>query len=146
LTVHLGVPEDFVDWHWATQLNQARAVTYATTTADGGRVRPAPSSGSSTTAGRSPRGQIDSLGRPKPLWYALRRAFAPRNLVFATDDEQLSVAVLNDTDQPWRGEIRFTRECFDGETVAQASIPVDVAPRGSRPLTVPSEVALAADR
>ena len=28
LAPHLGVPEDFVDWHWATQLNQARAVTY----------------------------------------------------------------------------------------------------------------------
>ena len=24
---HLGVPDDFTDWHWATQLNQARAVT-----------------------------------------------------------------------------------------------------------------------
>lgn len=24
-------PDDFVDWHWATQLNQARAVGYAIT-------------------------------------------------------------------------------------------------------------------
>jgi hypothetical protein len=25
LTPHLGVPDNFADWHWATQLNQARA-------------------------------------------------------------------------------------------------------------------------
>ena len=47
-------PEDFADWHWATQLNQARArpVRHASTTGRGGRAPRARSSGSSTTAGR----------------------------------------------------------------------------------------------
>jgi beta-mannosidase len=54
LAPHIGVPDSFADWHWATQLNQARAVTYAIDHyADGGRGRRARSSGSSTTAGRS---------------------------------------------------------------------------------------------
>jgi beta-mannosidase len=144
---HLGVPEDFVDWHWATQLNQARAVTYAIDHYRRWWPR---------TAGAvvwqlndcwpvTSWAAIDSLGRPKPLWYALRRAFAPRNLVFVTENEQLSVAVLNDTDQPWRGEIALTRERFDGETLAQASVPVDVGPRSATPLTVPNQVASPAD-
>jgi beta-mannosidase len=147
LAPHLGVPEDFVDWHWATQLNQARAVSYAIDHYRRWWPR---------TAGAvvwqlndcwpvTSWAAIDSLGRPKPLWYALRRAFAPRNLVFATENEQLSVAVLNDTDQPWQGEITLTRERFDGETLAQASVPVDVGPRSSTPLAVPAEVASPAD-
>ena len=55
------------------------------------------------------------------------------------------MAVLNDTDQPWRGEIAVTRERFDGETLAQASVPVDVGPRSSTPLAVPAEVASPAE-
>ena len=147
LAPHLGIPEDFVDWHWATQLNQARAVTYAIDHYRRWWPR---------TAGAvvwqlndcwpvTSWAAIDSLGRRKPLWYALRRAFAPRNLVLATEQEQLAVAVLNDTDQPWRGDITLTRERFDGEILAQASVPVDVGPRSSTPLAVPPEVASPAD-
>jgi beta-mannosidase len=147
LAPHLGVPEDFADWHWATQLNQARAVTYAIDHYRRWWPR---------TAGAvvwqlndcwpvTSWAAIDSLGRAKPLWYALRRAFAPRNLVFATENDQLSVAVLNDTDQPWQGEITLTRERFDGVTLAQASVPVDAGPRSSTPLAVPAEVASPTD-
>ncbi len=47
LAGHLGVPVDFEDWHWATQLNQARAVEHAVTHyRAGGRAPPAGSSGS----------------------------------------------------------------------------------------------------
>ena len=105
LVPHLGVPDEFVDWHWATQLNQARAVAYAIDHYRRWWPR---------TAGAivwqlndcwpvTSWAAIDFEGRPKPLWYALRRAFAPRNLVFATEDGILSVVLLNDTDQPWRG-------------------------------------------
>jgi beta-mannosidase len=147
LAPHLGVPEDFVDWHWATQLNQARAVAYAIDHYRRWWPR---------TAGAvvwqlndcwpvTSWAAIDSLGRLKPLWYALRRAFAPRNLVFTTEKEQLSVAVLNDTDQPWRGEITLVRERFDGEPLAQTTVPVDVGPRSSTSLTVPDDVGPPAD-
>jgi beta-mannosidase len=147
LAPHLGVPEDFADWHWATQLNQARAVSYAIDHYRRWWPR---------TAGAvvwqlndcwpvTSWAAIDSLGRRKPLWYALRRAFAPHNLVFVSENDRLSVAVLNDTDEPWRGEITLTRERFDGENVAQASVPVDVGPRSSVPLPVPDEVASVAD-
>ena len=85
---HLGVPDDFADWHWATQLNQARAVTYAIDHYRRWWPR---------TAGAivwqlndcwpvTSWAAIDFEERPKPLWYALRRAFAPRNVVFATED------------------------------------------------------------
>ncbi len=58
LEPHLGVPNDFADWHWATQLNQARAVTYAIDHYRRWWPRtPARSCCSSTTAGQSPRGR-----------------------------------------------------------------------------------------
>ena len=74
---HLGVPDDFVDWHWATQLNQARAVAYAIDHYRRWWPR---------TAGAivwqlndcwpvTSWAAIDFEERPKPLWYALRRAF-----------------------------------------------------------------------
>ena len=112
LAPHLGVPDDFADWHWATQLNQARAVTYAIDHYRRWWPR---------TAGAivwqlndcwpvTSWAAIDFEERPKPLWYALRRAFAPRNVVFATEDGIVSVVVLNDTDQPWQGELELSRQ------------------------------------
>ncbi|MFD0664231.1 glycoside hydrolase family 2 protein [Thermocatellispora tengchongensis] len=62
LAGHLPVPSDFDDWHYLTQLNQARAMAFGVahlrSLAPGAWAR---SSGSSTTAGRS---------RPGPPWTA----------------------------------------------------------------------------
>ena len=114
------MPDNFADWHWATQLNQARAVTYAIDHYRRWWPR---------TAGAivwqlndcwpvTSWAAIDFEERPKPLWYALRRAFAPRNVVFADEDGILSAVVLNDTDQPWQGELMLSRERLDGLTIA----------------------------
>jgi beta-mannosidase len=62
---------------------------------------------------------IDFEERPKPLRYALRRAFAPRNLVFATEDGFLSVAIINDTDEVWRGELELSRQDLEGPALAR---------------------------
>jgi beta-mannosidase len=142
LAPHLGVPTEFADWHWATQLNQARAVTYAIDHYRRWWPR---------TAGAvvwqindcwpvTSWAAIDSEERPKPLWYALRRAFAPRNLVFVTENGAVSVAVLNDTDQPWQGELTLSRQRLDGRSLATATVPVDLGPRTSEPVALPSEL------
>ena len=78
LAPHLGVPDDFTDWHWATQLNQARAV-HAIEHYRSWWPR---------TAGAivwqlndcwpvTSWAAIDGDERPKPLWYALRAATRP---------------------------------------------------------------------
>ncbi|MEV6492134.1 hypothetical protein AB0M20_26465 [Actinoplanes sp. NPDC051633] len=147
LAPHLGVPADFADWHWATQLNQARAVAYGIDHYRRWWPR---------TAGAvvwqlndcwpvTSWAAVDSEERPKPLWYALRRAFAPRNLVFVTEDDALSVAVLNDTDQPWRGEIALSRQRLGSGSLATATVSVDLEPRTSRPVAVPLDVAVPDD-
>jgi beta-mannosidase len=138
LAPHIGVPDNFADWHWATQLNQARAVTYAIDHYRRWWPR---------TAGAivwqlndcwpvTSWAAIDSEERPKPLWYALRRAFAPRNLVFATEDGIVSVVVLNDTDLVWQGLLQLSRERLDGLTLATTSVEVSVQPRSSTPIAL----------
>jgi beta-mannosidase len=150
LAPHLGVPDEFIDWHWATQLNQARAVAYAIDHYRRWWPR---------TAGAivwqlndcwpvTSWAAIDFDERPKPLWYALRRAFAPRNLVFATEDEDglLSVVLLNDTDQPWRGELALSREQLNGEILATVTVRVNVEPRTVTPIALPDALSHPQDR
>ena len=142
LAAHLGVPDNFADWHWATQLNQARAVTYAIDHYRRWWPR---------TAGAiiwqlndcwpvTSWAAIDFEERPKPLWYALRRAFAPRNVVFVDENGILSAVVLNDTDQLWHGELMLSRERLDGLTIATDRVQVSVEPRTSMLIAVPPQL------
>jgi len=148
LAEHVGVPDEFADWHWATQLNQARAVTYAIDHYRRWWPR---------TAGAiiwqlndcwpvTSWAAIDCEERPKPLWYAMRRAFAPRNVVFASENGILSVVLLNDTDHPWRGELRLSREKLDGEILATTTVQVNVEPRTATPIAVLDAVSHPQDR
>jgi beta-mannosidase len=147
LLPHIGAPDNFTDWHWATQLNQARAVTYAidhyrrwwprTTGAIVWQLNdcwPVTSWAA-----------IDSEERPKPLWYAIRRAFAPRNVVFVTEDDIVSAVVLNDTDQAWHAELELSRESLTGVTLATASVNVTVEPRTSTPIALAAELSTPED-
>jgi beta-mannosidase len=144
---HLGVPTNFADWHWAAQLNQARAVRYAIDHYRRWWPR---------TAGAivwqlndcwpvTSWAAIDSEERPKPLWYAMRRAFAPRNVVFGTEGGALSVVVLNDTDEHWQAELVLSRQRLDGATLATTTVEVGVEPRTSTPIGVPASVFTADD-
>jgi beta-mannosidase len=147
LLPHIGAPDNFTDWHWATQLNQARAVTYAidhyrrwwprTTGAIVWQLNdcwPVTSWAA-----------IDSEERPKPLWYAIRRAFAPRNVVFVTEDDIVSAVVLNDTDQAWHAELELSRESLTGVTLATASVNVTVEPRTATPIALAAELSTPED-
>jgi beta-mannosidase len=148
LEPHLGVPNNFADWHWATQLNQARAVTYAIDHYRRWWPR---------TAGAlvwqlndcwpvTSWAAIDFDERPKPLWYALRRAFAPRNVVFATEDGVLSAVIINDNDEVWRGELELSRQDLDGLALAKATVDVSVEPRTTAQIALPAALSTPEDR
>ena len=148
LVRHLGVPSNFADWHWAAQLNQARAVTYAIDHYRRWWPR---------TAGAivwqlndcwpvTSWAAIDFEERPKPLWYALRRAFAPRNVVFATEGGALSAVIINDTNQPWQGELELSRQDLDGLARAKTAVEVSVEPRTNAQIVLPTELSIPRDR
>lgn len=77
-------------------------------------------------------GVIDSLGRPKPAYHALCRAFRPRQLLITDEGlNGLHLHVLNETDRPLRAHLNVA--CLrDGRTpVREARREVEVPPHGA---------------
>ncbi|MFW6062350.1 MAG: glycosyl hydrolase 2 galactose-binding domain-containing protein, partial [Planctomycetota bacterium] len=132
LEEHFQSPENFDDWLYLTQLNQARALT----------------TGVEWLRALQPRcmgtlywqindcwpvtswAAVDDGGRPKPLWYATRRFFAPRLLTIQPTDDGLGVFAVNDTDEQWDEPVTVTRMDFDGNALAAVEAELTVPPRG----------------
>ncbi|WP_433531865.1 glycoside hydrolase family 2 protein [Micromonospora sp. CA-263727] len=157
LDAHLPVPRDFDDWHYLTQLNQARAIQLG------------------VEHFRSHRGlcmgtivwqlndcwpvtswaAVDGDGRRKPLWYALRRAYADRLLTVQPRDAAparvdgglapvqggLGLVAVNDTGQPWRSSATVTRLTVAGEPRAKTTLELDVPAYATVTLPLPAELA-----
>ena len=130
---HLGVPVDLADWHWATQLQQAHAVRHAVEHHRSWWPR---------TAGTivwqlndcwpvTSWAAIDGDGRRKPLWYAMRAAFAPRLLSIQPRDGRLHLSVVNDTSTIWSGTVRLSRRRFDGTVLASDELALVVGVPGA---------------
>jgi len=144
---HLPQPRSFDDWHWATSLNQARAVAYGV---DHFRSWSPVCMGAvlwqlNDTWPVTSWAVVDGDGRRKPVWYALRRSFADRLLTLQPRDGELALVAVNDSAEPWRDEVTVSRRGIDGTVLATAMARVDVAPRATAVLSVPSRVTLAGD-
>jgi beta-mannosidase len=145
LAPHLPVPAagaewDIDDWHWSTQLNQARAVTF----------------GIEHFRSMQPRcagtvlwqlndcwpviswSVIDGHGHAKPAWFALRNVYSERLLTIQPADDGLVVAAINDTARPWSGELVVARRDESGAVLAEETIALEVAPRTSATIAIPA--------
>ncbi|WP_327004652.1 glycoside hydrolase family 2 protein [Dactylosporangium sp. NBC_01737] len=142
LTGHLPAPAGFDDWHWTTQLNQARAITFGITHFRS--LRPHcmgtilwqlndnwPVTSWST---------IDGDGRRKPLWYALRHAYTEHLLTIQPRNGVPTLIAVNDTTTPWHTEIDVRRITFNGDPRAKTTITIDVPAGGTLTLPLPPEV------
>ena len=144
LGAHLPQPADFDDWHYYTQLNQARAVSYGVR-----RFRALMPYCMGTIIWQlndcwpvTSWAAIDGGRRKKPLWYELRRAYAPQLLTFHVD----GVALVNDTAGAWHGDLRLQRRHLDGTVLATVSVPVRVEPRSVAHHDLPAAIATPGDR
>ncbi len=140
---HLPTPQTYDDWHYLTQLNQARAVTFGVE-----RFRALAPYCAGTIVWQlndcwpvTSWSAVDGRGRRKPLWYALRRVYADR-LLSVQDG---AVAVVNDGPEPWTGELELQRLALSGEPLAKESVRVDVAPRSVTRVPLPDPVAVPGD-
>ena len=104
---------------------------------------------------------VDFAEHRKPLWYALRAAYAPRLATLqprASDEacaaawegldpnpDTLALVLVNDSAQAFRGTFTVTRETFDGTLLAKATLEASVPARGAVTVTVPDEVAAFGD-
>ncbi|MGW9136977.1 glycosyl hydrolase 2 galactose-binding domain-containing protein [Streptomyces sp. NPDC055681] len=142
---HLPQPGgSFDDWHWLTQLNQARAVAFGIR-----HFRSHTPYCMGTVVWQLNDcwpvvswAAVDGDGRRKPLWYALRAVYADRLLVVRDG----ALHLVNDADRPWAGTLCLTRHDLDGTVLAEEELRVSTAPRQVTRLTLPPSVAEPADR
>ncbi|MER5646163.1 glycoside hydrolase family 2 TIM barrel-domain containing protein [Streptosporangium sp. NPDC002524] len=133
LQPHVPTPRDDADWHFATQVVQARAV----------------SAGVEWLRSRERCGgavvwqlndcwpviswsAVDGAGVEKPLWYALRHSFAPRLATVQpvspgpthdpTGDEGLVLVLVNDADADWCPDVLVRRVGLDGHEHARTRV------------------------
>jgi beta-mannosidase len=161
---HLPAPRDFDDWHYLTQLNQARAVAHGISHFRAlrplcmGSVMWQLNDCWPVTSWAA----IDGYGRKKPLWFAMRSAYADRLLTlqprsgepltpggplspvapgepFVSPDAPALVAV-NDSRTPWTFTAVVTRRNLAGEVLASAELPVEVAAGDATTSALPSSL------
>ncbi|BCL16126.1 glycoside hydrolase family 2 protein [Micromonospora sagamiensis] len=143
LDAHLPAPADFDEWHYLTQVNQARAIALG------------------VEHFRSHRGvcmgtilwqlndcwpvtswsAVDGDGRRKPLWYALRHAYADRLLTVQPREGGLALVAVNDSGTPWRATATVTRLTLTGEPRARTSYDLDVPAGAAVTLPLPADLA-----
>jgi beta-mannosidase len=170
LANHLPAPRDFDEWHYLTQLNQARAVAFGITHFRSlrplcmGAVLWQLNDCWPVTSWSA----VDGDGRKKPLWFAMRDAFADRLLVlsprgdsapeaggpqveitpgdpFVPTDPPALIAV-NDSTSPWPFTAVVTRRNLAGDVLASSSFAVEVAAGDARTVTLPSSLTSPGDR
>ncbi len=144
---HLPQPTSIQDWHWATSLNQARAVAFGLEhfrslmpLCTGAIVWQFNDCWPVTSWSA-----VDGDGRRKPMWYALRRSFRDRLITLQPREEGLAAIIVNDSGLQWKATLELSRRSFDGVTVAETSIPFEVGPRAAVTLGVPADVATPRD-
>ncbi|HET6504477.1 MAG TPA: glycoside hydrolase family 2 protein [Amycolatopsis sp.] len=147
LSEHFPPLTGFDDWHWATQLAQARAVGF----------------GVQHFRSHAPRcagtivwqlndcwpviswSVVDGDGRLKPAWYALRESFADRLLTVQPRDGRPALVAVNDTADPWSAQVLVRRVGFDGTELGRAELPLSAGPRESSTMDIPAALGTPAD-
>lgn len=141
-------PGDLRAWLWQTQVLQARALTthIEWLRANSPRCMGALVWQLNDCWACQSWSLIDYAGRPKPAWYAVRRAFAPRRLTIqplgeghgpsdqgrglsSPQAEPLSAVLVNDTDEAFEGECIVRRASFGGDELARATPTISAAAR-----------------
>ncbi|MEN5074272.1 glycoside hydrolase family 2 protein [Isoptericola cucumis] len=160
---HLPDPATITDWHWTTQLNQAHAVRFgiehlrSLTPHTTGTIMWQLNDNWPVVSWAA----VDHDEHRKPLWYALRAAYAPRLATIqprpsaaaraaaweglAPELDDLALVVVNDAAERLTGTWTVTRESLDGSVLAKATVEVDVPARDAATVALPAEVAAFGD-
>ena len=146
---HLPEPKTMDDWHFVTQLNQARAIKFGIEHMRSNRGR-----NMGTIVWQlndcwpvTSWAAVDGYGRLKPLWYALRAVYHPHLLTIQPRGEGLSVVAVNERTLFWRGPVTIKRLRFDGTVLAEWTHWRLCADRlSAAELPIPADIAAAGDK
>jgi beta-mannosidase len=148
LAGHLPAPRTFDDWHWATQLNQARALQFGIE-----HFRSLRPLCMGTIVWQlndcwpvTSWAAVDGDGHRKPLWYALRRSYLEKLITFQPQPGGgLAVVIVNDYSVPWPARFDVVRFGFDGSPLARFTVEVEVAAGGAVRVPLPEDAVSPAD-
>lgn len=148
LAEHFPVPEDFELWHFATSVNQARALAFAIEHLRSWSDR---CSGSiiwqlNDCWPALSWSLIDSAGLPKPAWFAVRDSYADRIFTIQPREAGLSVVFVNDTDAGWEAHATVELRALDGVVRRSADVATNVPARSVRTIVIPPHVRSPGDR
>ncbi|MGJ6979982.1 glycosyl hydrolase 2 galactose-binding domain-containing protein [Aestuariimicrobium soli] len=128
------LPTDLATWHWALQWQQADAIRLAI---EWFRSLYPVCTGNIVWQLNDcwpviSWAAVDGLGHVKPLLHAMRHANAPRLLTIQPDASGLRATLVNDTDEPFAGEV-VVRRCSitSGEVLDERALPLEVGARGA---------------
>jgi len=144
LLPHLPLPNEIGAWHWAMSLNQATAIS---TAIEHFRSLAPHCMGSIVWQLNdcwpvTSWAAVDGYGRPKPLLYAIKHAYADRLVTIQPRDDGLAVVAVNDSAEPWSGELRVRRYTDAGVVLAEHAEQVTLPARSN--VTVPLPVSVSA--
>ncbi|RJT89028.1 glycoside hydrolase family 2 protein [Cryobacterium melibiosiphilum] len=147
LLAHFALPNTIEDWHWAMSLNQANAIS---TAVDHLRSLQPHCMGSIVWQLNdcwpvTSWAAVDGYGRPKPLLYALRHAYADRLVTLQKRDGAFAAVAVNDSADTWTGALTVQRLSFAGTILAEHTEQVTLAPRSTATVPLPAAVASATD-
>jgi beta-mannosidase len=142
LQAHLPTPADFDDWHYLTQVNQARALSLGIEHFRSlrpycmGAIMWQLNDNWPVTSWAA----VDGDGRRKPLWYALRQSFSPRLLTIQPRDGGLALVAVNDSATEWTVPVSVTRYSLGGEPRAKHAVDLTVPAAGAVTVVLPAEL------
>jgi beta-mannosidase len=139
---------DIDDWHWTTQLNQARAVAFGIAhfrshyPLNRGIVMWSLNDNWPVISWAA----VDAHNIRKPLWYALRSVYADRFMTIQPRTEQgaerPTVLLHNDSAGPWHGEVIVSRRrtVGGGGPLRQQQVSFDLEPRSATSIVINDDV------
>lgn len=142
LAGHLPAPVSIEDWHWKTQLNQAAALRFgiehfrSLSPLNTGVVVWQLNDDWPVVSWAA----VDFHEHRKPLWFALRAAYAPRLATIQPRDGGPAAVLLNDTDEAWSGSVLAQRLQLDGTVLAEERWDAAVPARGETTTPLPAAI------
>ena len=124
LAPHFAEPSGMTDWHFAMQLNQARAIRYGIE-----HFRSLQPLNMGTILWQlndcwpvTSWAVVDGAERLKPAWYALRAAYAPRLLTIQPREDGLELFAIDDSAAGWAPDVTIRRLDVDGAVLAAQTL------------------------
>ncbi|MFB9662059.1 glycoside hydrolase family 2 protein [Glycomyces mayteni] len=143
LDAHLPPVRDFDDWLYFTQVNQARAIRLGI---EHFRALQPYCAGSIVWQLNdcwpvTSWAAIDGEERLKPLWYALKDAYADRIATFQPHEDGVKLVLVNDSDTPWGSVVGFWKCTAQGRINGRALLTIGVPARDTAELVLDAQVA-----